>query len=264
MATAVLDNIELYYEIQGTGNPLMLIAGLGSDSQSWQPIIGDLSSRHTVITLDNRGTGRTMPQDADLTIEIMADDCLSLLDHLGISSASLLGHSMGGLIAMDCAVRRPEAVDRLILAGTSARISRRNIELLSDWATHLEAGMDPVLWFKNIFYWVMSERFFENEAAMEEALLSELAYPYPINKVSFRKQVSAIAAFDGVGHPAKITAKTLVIAGKKDLLIPPEECEELAGAIPAAFCLLDRAPHSLFLEDPVHFSRLVLEFLSEE
>jgi pimeloyl-ACP methyl ester carboxylesterase len=264
MATAVLNDIELYYEVHGSGDPLMLVAGLASDSQSWQPIIDDLASRHTVITFDSRGAGRTLPADAIITIQQMADDCLSLLDHLGIPSASLLGHSMGGLIAMDCAVRRPKAVDRLILAGISVRASRRNTALLSDWAVGLESGMDPVLWFRNIFYWVMSKQFFEDEAAVESVLQSELAYPYPINTASFRRQVNAIAAFDCSGHPSKISAKTMVIAGEEDLLFSPWECAELARAIPgAAYHLTEHAAHSLFMEDPEPFSKLVLDFLAE-
>jgi pimeloyl-ACP methyl ester carboxylesterase len=264
MATVHVNEIDLYYEVRGNGDPVMLIAGLASDSQSWQPIIEDISSCHTVITLDNRGAGRTTPLDAESSIEIMADDCLSLLGHLRIPSATLLGHSMGGLIAMECAVRKPEAVDRLILAGVSTHSNKRNVALLSDWAAGLEMGIDPKYWFRNIFYWVMSKQFFESEAALEDAVQAELAYPYPINKISFRKQVNAIKCFDSSGHPSRISAKTLVIAGEEDLLFSLQECAALAEAIPGAvFRPLWHAAHSLYLEDSAAFSKIVLDFLAE-
>ena len=69
----------------------MLIAGLASDSQSWLPIVEDLSRDFLVITLDNRGTGRTTPQDVETSIGHIAEDCMALVRHLGLSSVTLLG-----------------------------------------------------------------------------------------------------------------------------------------------------------------------------
>jgi len=73
-----------------------LVAGLASDSQSWQPIVEELSQQYRVIIFDNRGSGRTKPQDIEMSIEDMVDDCISLIKHLDLSSVYLLGHSMGG------------------------------------------------------------------------------------------------------------------------------------------------------------------------
>jgi pimeloyl-ACP methyl ester carboxylesterase len=263
MPIADLDQLKLYYETLGSGDPLMLVAGLGSDSQSWQSITADLARHDTVITFDNRGVGRTTPLNTDISIRKMADDCISLMKHLGLPSVSLLGHSMGGLIAMDCAIRHPECVNRLILAGTSMPISKRNHALLSDWATWLESGMDLRLWLRNVFYWIFTARFFEDEEAVEEAIRFELSYPYPIDKAAFRKQFEALAEFNCTAELSRITAKTLVIAGKEDLLITPDECAMLAKAIPnSAFRVVERTAHSLHTENPTDFLDYVLKFLS--
>jgi pimeloyl-ACP methyl ester carboxylesterase len=96
MARFSRGDVDVYYEIHGEGAPLMMIAGLASDSQSWQPIIADLASHYRLITVDNRGAGRTTPQDAPVSIRAMADDCVALLDFLGLPSVHVLGHSMGG------------------------------------------------------------------------------------------------------------------------------------------------------------------------
>ena len=98
------EDVDLYYECHGSGAPLFLIAGLASDSQSWQPIIGDLAAHFRVIALDNRGVGRTIPQDAPTSIRAMADDCVALIDHLRLPSVHVLGHSMGGFIAQELAI----------------------------------------------------------------------------------------------------------------------------------------------------------------
>jgi pimeloyl-ACP methyl ester carboxylesterase len=121
--------VDIHYEIHGDGAPVLMIAGLASDSQSWQPIVSDLASHYRLITVDNRGAGRTTPQDARVSVRAMADDCVALLAHLGLRSVHMLGHSMGGFVAQDCAIRHPDKVDSLILAATSSSSSRRNNDL---------------------------------------------------------------------------------------------------------------------------------------
>ena len=141
MPSAIVNGVDLYYECHGKGKPLMLIAGLASDSQSWQPIVQDLSRCYLVILVDNRSAGRTKPQDVEISIQSIADDCIALIEYLGLSSVTLLGHSMGGFVALDCAIRHPGHISRLILAGTSAFNSERNNALFHDWADCLISGI---------------------------------------------------------------------------------------------------------------------------
>ena len=143
MAMLARGDVDLYYECVGDGPPLLLIAGLASDSLSWQPIVADLAAHYRVIAVDNRGAGRTTPQTAPTTIRAMADDCVALIEHLGLASAHVLGHSMGGFVAQDCAIRHPDKVNALVLAATSSVNSRRNNDLFSDWASALANGADP-------------------------------------------------------------------------------------------------------------------------
>ncbi len=263
MATAFINNVHLYYEIHGSGAPLLLVAGLASDSQSWQPILEDLARHYQVITLDNRGVGRTRPADIPVSIQQITDDCVSLIKSLGLSSVRLLGHSMGGFVAQECAIRYPEYVDALILAGTTAVNSPRNNALFFDWATYLEDSMDLKLWFKNMFYWIFSRHFFQQEEIVNDALRLAIEYPYPQSKEAFRNQVKAIAEFNCLARLATITAQTMVISGKEDLLFPPEECAKLAQEIPGAtFSLIEKAAHSIHMENPQAFTEDVLQFLA--
>ncbi|MEN8133430.1 MAG: alpha/beta hydrolase [Pseudomonadota bacterium] len=262
MSNTVINNVDLYYEIHGKGIPLMLVAGLASDSQSWQPIISDLSRHYLVITLDNRGVGRTKPQDIGVSIQQVADDCIALIRHLGLSSINLLGHSMGGFVALDLAIRHPDCINKLILAGTSASNSRRNNALFSNWASCLETGMDAGLWVQNVFYWIFSARFFENEAAVNDMVRYAVEYPYPQSAIAFRNQVNAIASYDCTEALSGIAAKSMVISGKEDLLFPTEVGAHLAQAIPrATIFVIDNAGHSIHMEQPRAFTECVLEFL---
>lgn len=265
MPNTKINGINLYYEMHGKGIPLMLIAGLGSDSQSWQPITEELSRHCLVIAPDNRGSGRTRPQNAGMSIRQIADDCMKLARHLGLSSVNLLGHSMGGFIALDIASRYPDSIDKLILAGTSAFNSKRNDSLFFDWASCLESGMDAELWFRNVFHWLFSARFFENEAVVNDALRYAVEYPHPQSESAFRNQVEAIAGFDCTEHLSGILIKTLVISGKEDLVFPPEVSASLADAIPGAvFSVIENAAHSIHMEQPRAFSDRVLEFLFQD
>ena len=257
-------DVNLYYEVHGNGYPLLLIAGLASDSQSWQSIIGELSRHYRVIVLDNRGVGRTSPNDVDISIPLMADDCIALINHLELTSVSILGHSMGGFVAMDCAVRYPDYVDNLILSSTSAFNSQRNNALLSDWVLYLESGMDLRLWFRNIFYWIFSKDFFKNEAVLDESIRLAIEYPHPQSKVSFRKQVQAISEFNFLQDLPTITSKTLVVCGKEDILFPPEESLVLSEKIPdSRYSLIEKAAHSIHIEYPQAFIKTIFDFLSE-
>ena len=259
-----VDGVDLYYELHGSGSPLMLVAGLASDSQSWQPVVGELSRRFLVITPDNRGSGRTAPQSCEIAIGRMADDCAALADHLGLPSVNLLGHSMGGFVALELAARHPRRVDRLILAGTSSSNSRRNNALFADWAASLESGTDPARWFRNIFYWIFSARFFEDQTLVEDALRFAVDYPYPQSSAAFRGQIDAIARYNGNSGLKAVGSKTLVISGSEDLLFPPETGVELAQAIPnARHSVIEGAAHSIHMEQPGAFMDRIFDFLSD-
>ena len=263
MPSAMINGVDLYYECDGKGEPLMLVAGLASDSQSWQPIVEALSRNYLVIRPDNRGTGRTTPQDIETSIRQIADDCIALAQYLGLPLVTLVGHSMGGFVALDCAIRYPERVANLILAGTSACNSARNNALFRDWAADLRSSGYSARWFRNIFYWIFSTGLFDDSDALNQAVRLSIEYPYPQRDIAFEMQVAAIAGFDCRENLQAIRAGTLIVCGKQDLLFPPEESIEVLGAIPGArICIVDNAAHAIHIENPGAFTDCVLDFLS--
>lgn len=254
--------LSLHYEQRGAGTPLLLVAGLASDSLSWLPVWNDLGSRFRAIAPDNRGVGRTSPSDAAVSIDALADDCAALLDHLGIAHAAVLGHSMGGFVAQRLATRRPDLVDRLVLAATGSAPTPDDIALFRDLADRLDAGEDPARWFRRMFDAIFTSRFLADASSVEAATRWALDYPWRQSPAAFRRQVEAIVAFDGGDELARIAAPTLVIAGSEDRLFPLGEGRALASRIAGArFEAIDGAAHALHTEQPKAFVEAVSRFL---
>ena len=262
MSRVMINDIELYYEVHGQGKPLLLVPGLASDSQSWLPVINDLIQHFQVIIIDNRGVGRTTPQDIEITIPKMADDCIALIKNLGFKAVNLLGHSMGGMIVQDCAIRYPSYIEKLILCSTSTHLSERSKKLLSDWAKYLDIGMTPELWFKNIFYWIFSKKFFDNPVTVEAGLKYAIEYPYPQSISAFKNQVQSLVEYDSKDKISLLQAETLVIAGEEDLLFTFKEVRQLSERIPnSRFSLIKNAAHSIHMDNPTDFIDCVVKFL---
>lgn len=114
-----VNDIEIVYQITGQGHPLLLIAGVGYGKWFWHRVVPGLAEYFQVITFDNRGAGQTDKPDGPYTVPMMAADTAGLLDALGIRGAYVMGHSLGGFIAQELAVSRPNLVGKLILAATT-------------------------------------------------------------------------------------------------------------------------------------------------
>lgn len=108
---------EIHYQISGPadGDPLVLIHGLDSSTATFEPIIAPLSEKHLVIAFDQRGHGKSAAKGTDYSTHVMAADLLSLLDHLGIEKAHVLGHSMGARSALRFAALHPERVKSIVI-----------------------------------------------------------------------------------------------------------------------------------------------------
>lgn len=256
-------NSTLYYEVHGSGQPLVLISGLGGDATFWTSSLVTLTRHFQVIIFDNRGIGRSAMPDVPYTIEQMADDIADLLDELRIQTAHILGFSMGGCIAQAFAVRHPHRLQKLIISASYARMGRQSQWFIDAVLSVYETGATGKQMYYLILPWLFSSGYLkrpESDTMLDFDENDPLQQPLH----AFRRQYLAQREFDYRAELAQITAPTLVLAGENDALVPLADARELASGIPHShFFAFPEAGHLFNWEQPRLFHTRVLEFLSE-
>lgn len=129
MPTIKLEDVSLHYEETGQGTPLLLIHGLGASSDYWDLMLPSLTTQHRVIMVDVRGHGRSDKPAGAYSVPLFAKDVAALCDRLGLKNLHVLGHSMGGMIAFQLVVDRPELVRSLIILNSGPDMVPRKLSM---------------------------------------------------------------------------------------------------------------------------------------
>jgi pimeloyl-ACP methyl ester carboxylesterase len=264
---------DIAYDIRGEGDWLLMIAGLGAARDSWVLQIDDLASRFRCITFDNRGVGESIKPAGPYSTAEMAADAASLLAFLGVERAHVLGTSMGGAIAQELALLRPNLVDRLAIACswpacdrylanslTIAReIARSEGEKGPGWSIPLRRFLSQIVFtqddFTNAYELIEAA-----EQATTDAITAGREEPFH----AFIAQVDACLAHDARARLAAIQAPTLVLAGEKDACVPQSVTKFIADTIPdATMETMAGCGHVMFYEQPKEFNSRLLRFFSE-
>lgn len=116
-----VNGISFYVETHGSGRPMVLLHGGLMSGETFAPILPTLTETRQVITVDLQGHGRTADVDRPIALESMADDIVALIEQLGLDRPDLVGHSLGGGVALHVAARRPDLVGRLVIASVYIR-----------------------------------------------------------------------------------------------------------------------------------------------
>lgn len=264
MPTIKVNDINMYYEVHGEGEPLVLIQGVGGDLVTWSYFqIPEFSKKYRVIAFDNRGVGRTDAPDSPYSIQMMVEDTAGLLNALGIEKAHMLGLSMGGRIAMEFALKYPQKTKSMILACTSAYSHPWTLQVLDMLVRMDREGTSPETRCRYQLLILFTLRFFENDKRVQKAINNVLTNPHPQPVYAYARQCAAIAEHDSRQSIGRISVPTLVLAGKEDILDPLPLSEELHAGIPGSeLAILEGGGHALFQEIPDKFNQAVLEFLS--
>jgi pimeloyl-ACP methyl ester carboxylesterase len=259
-----VDGVNLYYEIHGDGFPLVMIQGLSENVYWWdQPVIDGLSKHLKTVIFDNRGVGRSDDLEGDLTIESMAADALGLMDALNINQSHILGHSMGGMIAQEIALKFPERVKKLILCSTSCGGSKAEMSSIETQKilTKLSFKGHTRKLVEEAMPHIFTKKFMdENPEFMEKKIDDVLINP--TGPIPFKAQMGSWMRYTSCRKLKNLNIPTLIMHGKQDILVPPSNGDLLAAKIPnAETVFFDSNAHLIHTEEPNKFNEVLLKFL---
>lgn len=258
-----LNDINMYYESHGQGEPLVLISGFSADHLAWLSVIKLLARHHQTIIFDNRGSGFTDVPDYPYTINMMANDVVALMDSLDITKAHVIGHSMGGMIAQMIAINHMDRLKKLILMNSSAKVNMVTRAAFDFNRKLFEKGLSAKIIFENFIPWGFSNNFLEQDDNLSLLLEFNRNRPMAMTYTGFIQQYAAIKQFDSNKILNQIVNKTLVIASEKDIITPPNESYFLTKEIPNShLSLLLGVGHIPQIECPERFVDVVLDFLN--
>jgi 3-oxoadipate enol-lactonase len=260
MPVMLTEDTTIDYDVHGEGPPLILINGLGFGRWAWFKQIPAFSRHFSTITLDVRGERALRHSVADLTADVVA-----LLNHLDIRKTHVLGTSLGGFVAQELALERPELVDRLILVCTS--YGHAGPQNMSPWALKDMIGW-PSLSIEGAvrrgLETATSDSYrAERPEEFEQIVRWRLADSPSLS--AYYQQIRAGARFDVSRRVRSVASLTLVIHGAEDRYVPVANATALAERIPQArLRVLGAAGHLVFIERFADVNREVITFLKAQ
>lgn len=245
--------MRIAWERRGEGHPLLLIHGLGYARWGWEPVLEGLARRFDVITFDNRGIGASDAPPGPYSAAELAADAAQVLDEAGVERAHVAGSSLGGMVAQELALSRPERVDRLVLASThpggpkAHPMPQRTVELMTSGAslrTFVENALEP-----------------DPRPELVEKILEHrerTGQPFE----AWAAQAAAGAGFDASDRLGALSAPTLVQTGDGDVVVDPRNSDLLAELIPdARVSVYPGAGHLFFWQEADRFVAELEAFL---
>lgn len=256
------NGIEVFYEEQGTGEPLLLIAGFACDHTNWSQMIPVLAPRYRVIVFDNRGVGQTSVPDTPFSIRQMAEDTAGLLKAIGLSRVHVVGHSMGGQIAQELVLSHPELVGTLMLLASCAKLDERGKAVIESWGD-LPRLVDAVTGLRLSFPWIYTSDFYARPGAIERVIEEVLNSSFPPSPLGIYRQSRAITSCDTSTRLDAIERPTMVVVGREDILSRISFSEQLVEGIRGAeLVVLEKCGHGLPTESSEAAAAVLLDFLS--
>ena len=250
MPTIHANGINIAYESTGDGPPLLFITGLGYGGWFWHEQVPELSQHYRVITFDNRGSGGTDKPDGPYSTAMLAADAAGLLDALGITSTYVVGHSLGGFIAQELVLARPELVSKVVLASTTFGGLNAVPITPEALAVMMDRSGDPVDLVRRGVAIAAAPGFSEAHPDVVDKLVGyRLSGPVPA--AAYQAQMMAGAGHNAEERIATIACPTLILFGEHDKVVPPANADLLTAKIPdSRSVILPGVGHIFPLEDP--------------
>ena len=271
------DGARLHVVERGRGPAIVLLHGLLLSSDLWVHQLDDLAGRHRIIALDQRGHGRSTTGDRAIGVETLADDVRCVLAALEVRQCLLVGHSMGGMVALQVAHDMPPDERHQLLSGVAVVSSAAGPFFTVPGSTHVAKVGLPAwsqlllaaerigVWAlpaEDLRWWLTRLSFGPEPNPAQVRFVEQLHHTVAASTLA--QLLPSVATFDLSAEVADIDVPVLVVVGSKDRLTPPRHARALASALPRAELVeLPRAGHTPMLERRREFSRLLEEFCAK-
>jgi pimeloyl-ACP methyl ester carboxylesterase len=243
----------LHYKRVGAGEPIVFIQGVGVHGDGWLPQTQTLSSEFECVTFDNRGMGKSQPAGGAITVQQMAEDTVSVMDAAGIRAAHLVGHSLGGVVALQTTLFAPERVKSLSLLCTSARgADATQLSMRMVWLGLRSRIGSRSMRRRAFIEIVMPAEYLASQDcnALAERLEPLFGHDLADTPPIVMRQLGALKRFDARASLAELKGiPTLVVSAAEDMIFPPRSGRALADGIPGArYVELDGVAHGMTIQ----------------
>ncbi len=263
MLQARVNGVELVYDLQGVGEPLVLIHGAQGDRSMFFDLVPTFAQQFRVLTFDQRGSGQSEKPDIEYSVALLADDTAALMDHVGFASAHIIGVSMGGMIPQELALRHPRKVRSLVLGCTTPG-GPHAVRLGGDTLAraYSTAPLSAEERGKALAEAAFTKGYIDSHPEIIPAMV-DARRQRPLDPQALARRMQAADAHDTYDRLPQIGCPTLVITGKDDALISWENSRILAERIAGATLVVLEPPgHMFWVEQAEQARTAILSFLS--
>lgn len=258
MPNIKVNGIQMYYEVEGEGEPLILIHGLGSSTLDWEMQVPALMQKYQVWTLDMRGHGQSEKPEGDYSVRLFAEDVLAFLKEMKLDKVDAIGLSMGGMIAFEIASFQPEVLKSMVIINSGPEVKAFNAQ--ERRAIWMRKVLTPLFSMKTLAK-ILSKRLFpeENQQELRDKLYSRWVHN---DKKTYKKSFKAILNWGVVEHLPKMPIPTIFLASDMDYT-PVSRKEMYAKQMPnAEVKVIENSRHASVQDQPEKINEAILEFLA--
>jgi 3-oxoadipate enol-lactonase len=260
MAWAKLTDVECYFELEGSGQPLLLIPGWGTTCRTWDAVAPTLSPKLSLIKVDNRGVGQSRSKRQPTRMSDFSADLIELLDYLQLDRVHVLGLSLGGVIAQRLAVDHPSRVNRLVLVSSTHQFGPY-LTGLAELVARALRRFSLRDFVRTVDLLATSPRFMDDNHWKMEQSLDQTCKLYG-SRLGVARQLRSLGNSSFRPDEYQISAPTLMVSGGYDPIIPACYARKTASMIPGSrYLLLPNCGHNPFFEQPENIASKVLGFL---
>jgi pimeloyl-ACP methyl ester carboxylesterase len=263
MPTVISNGIRIHYEERGSGDPLILIMGLGAPGSRWEDHAAYYENHFRCILVDNRGAGESDRPPGPYTTRTMADDTVGLMTALGIDNARIAGISMGSAIAQELALSYPKKVRSMILVSSWSRSDRYTQTVFEHFKKMRELA-SPADFTQLLQLWIASAPYYEqhfDEMVRDQTMAQEDFMPVH----AFQAQSDACSMHNTFDRLDKITSPTLLTVGDADIFTPLRLTVEMHERMPDSEMIVFKGlGHIHHWEDLERFNDVTTQFLFEK